>query len=277
MPFHLVSYATAKYRHRQFFLAASAKANRIVATATSWNPQKLIAAGFADLAPDISLTERGSGFWAWKPFIILSTLESVAEGDTVLYCDAGRKYPYLLLDTPLDSFVSWMDENGQDIMPGISIPWNGPMSMWTKREVFAATGTDDSAIRNAAPIQGSFSLWRNCAATKVFVAEWLSLCVQRRLVSDDPGESAESAEFKAHRHDQSLLNLCCLKHHVYGIDIGSNEPSYNERDPSHILKHLLATDARVTPIGKTLDLAAKALQLVEQALRKRITFGEKYE
>jgi hypothetical protein len=278
MPFHLVTYATAKYRHRQIFLTASARANSIVATETSWGPLKLNAAGFTKLAPDISLSERGSGFWAWKPFIILRTLEAASEGEIVLYCDAGRKYPYILLDTPLDPFVTWMNENRQDIMPGVSIPWNGPMSVWTKHDAFAGTGVDDGAARNAAPIQASFSLWRNSNATQAFVREWLSWCVQRQLVSDDPSVSviAEAPEFKAHRHDQSLLNLCCHKHGIKGIDIGASHPRYNERDPSHILKQVFGSEARTTARGQAIALAAKPIQALEQTLRERITFGKKY-
>lgn len=279
MPFHLVSYATAKYRHRQIFLTASALANNVVATAASWTPGNLIAAGFTKLAPDISLSERGSGFWAWKPFVILRALECVPEGDTVVYCDAGRKYPYILLDTPLDPFVTWMDGKGQDIMPGVSIPWNGPMSAWTKHDAFEATGVDGQNIRNASPIQASFSLWRNTKSTKTFVNEWLTWCVQRQLVSDDPSVSmkTEATEFKAHRHDQSLLNLCCHKNGIKGIDVGPEQPPYNERDPSHILKHVFGAKARTTARGKAIALAAKPIQAVEQTLRERITFGKKYD
>lgn len=276
--FHLVSYATAKYRHRQIFLTASARANGVVATATSWNPGSLIAAGFTKLAPDISLSERGSGFWAWKPFVILKALETAAEGEVVLYCDAGRKYPYILLDTSLDPFVSSMDGHNQDIMPGVSIPWNGPMSAWTKHDAFEATGVNGESIRSASPIQASFSLWRNHGTTKAFVQEWLSWCIQRQLVSDDPSASAQSEapDFKAHRHDQSLLNLCCHKHGIKGIDIGASQPPYNERDPSHILKHVFGAEARTTARGKAIALAAKPLQVIEQTLRERITFGKKY-
>lgn len=279
MRFHLVSYATPKYRHRQIFLATSAEANRVVATETSWSPRTLLAAGFSGVAPDISLTERGSGFWAWKPFVILRSLQSAANGETVLYCDAGRKYPYILLDTPFDPFLSWMDEHGQDIMPGISIPWNGPMSAWTKHDAFAGTGVDGDGIRRAVPIQASFSFWRNTDTTREFVREWLSWCVRRQLVSDDPSldAAAEVPEFKAHRHDQSLLNLCCLKHGIKGIDVGPSQPSYNERDPSSILKHVFGAESRVTPAGKSIALAAKPVQLIEQVLRERITFGKRYD
>lgn len=231
------------------------------------------------MAPDISLAERGSGFWAWKPFIILKALESIAEGETVLYCDAGRKYPYILIDTPLDPFLSWMEEQKQSIMPGVCIPWNGPMSVWTKHDAFAGSGVDGESIRRAAPIQASFSLWRNKETTREFVREWLSCCVQRQLISDDPSVcvQTEAPDFKAHRHDQSLLNLCCHKHGIKGIEIGTREPTWNERDPSHVLQHVFGADSRTTTLGKAIALVARPIQAVEQTLRERITFGKRYE
>jgi hypothetical protein len=279
MRIHLTSYATPKYRHRQILLAASARANRIVDAVTSWNPQMLMASGFSELASELSLTERGSGYWAWKPFVILKALEGLTDGDLVLYCDAGRKYPYILLDTPLDCFTTWMDSHNQDIMPGIYIPWVGSMEAWTKQDAFLKTGIYGEDIRNAPPIQASFSLWRNTAKTRAFVEEWLGWCVQRQLVSDDPSVNVEieSAKFKAHRHDQSLLNLCCHKYKIKGIHIGSEEPLYNERDPSQILSYVFGASARHNLRGRAVALAAASTQAIEKILRERITLGKRYE
>ena len=279
MAFHLVSYATAKYRHRQIFLAASAKANGIVESVRSWTPSSIASSEFPKLAPDIHLSERGSGFWAWKPFIIQQALESLPDGEIVFYCDAGRKYPYILLDTPLDAFVPWMDENHQDIMPGISIPWSGPMSMWTKYDAFAGTGIDSESIRKAAPIQASFSFWRNSPQTRNFLDEWLSWCCQRSLISDDPstGVKIESSDFKGHRHDQSLLNLCCHKHGIHGLNIGLSEPDWNTRDPSQVIKQVFGAKANCKPWGKAAALAAIPLQATEKAIRRWVSMGKTYE
>lgn len=250
-----------------------------MATARSWNPNKLLAAGFGELAPDISLAERGSGFWSWKPFVILNALEKLPDGDILLYCDAGRKYPYILLNTPLDPFVSWMDSKGQDIMPGISIPWNGSMSVWTKSEAFTGTGVDDHTAREMIPIQASFSLWRNNVTTRNFVREWLSWCVRRELVSDDESINTanESPDYKAHRHDQSLINLCCHKHGISGIDIGGKQPEFNERDPSHVAIHLFGAKKTGRVLGKAISALKRPIEFLEQSLRSRITVGKHYD
>ncbi|MBC7979053.1 MAG: hypothetical protein H7Y36_00650 [Armatimonadetes bacterium] len=279
MHFHLVSYATTKYRHRQVFLAASARANGIVESARSWTAAQLAASEFTKIAPNILLTERGSGFWAWKPFIIQKSLASLSDGEILLYCDVGRKYPYILLEHPLDSFVSWMDDHSQDIVPGVLIPWNGPMETWTKGEAFTGTGMNRSNVRKAIPIQASFSFWRASPQSKRFVAEWLSWCVQRNLINDDHSADGEPEVpvFRGHRHDQSLMTLCCLKNGVRGIDLGPEIPSFNERDPGQVAHHLFGTRPQLTLRGKLVRSAAKPVQFIEQNLRERITFGQKYE
>ena len=277
MSIHLVSYATTKYRLRQILLSASAKANRVVTTTSSWTPASVASSEFPHLAPEISLAERGSGFWAWKPFIIREALDSIPDGEIVLYCDVGRKYPYILLQHPMDGYVQWMNERGQDIMPGVLIPWNGPMSDWTKRDAFSGTGMDSPEIRSATPIQASFSFWRASSSSRAFVAEWLSWCVQRPLVSDDPSSEPEVAGFRGHRHDQSLLTLCCLKNRIEGINLGNEAPAFNERDPGQTAERCFSTKPSPAFGGTLISLAAKPLQATEKALRSFVTFGKNYE
>lgn len=279
MAFHLVSYATTKYRHRQILLAASARANRVVDSVKSWTEGQLKNSGFSKIAPDISLQERGSGFWSWKPFIIQKSLQSLPDGEILLYCDVGRKYPYILLEHPLDPYVKWMNDHSQDILPGVLIPWKGPMETWTKRDAFIGTTMDRREIRQASPIQASFSFWRASQSSRAFVAEWLSLCCQRRLVSDDPSTNGypESPEFCAHRHDQSLMTLCCLKNGITGINLGQNAPDFNERDPGQLSQHLFGNHKCQTFMGKIIESAVKPVEFIEKNLRERITFGQKYE
>ncbi len=270
MRIHLVSYATPKFRHRQLLLAASGKANDIIQSVTSWTSSKLAKSQFPELAPDISLNERGSGFWAWKPFIILQALQKIPAGDIVLYSDVGRKFPYIILDRPVDGFIKWLNEHNQDMVPGVMIPWNGPMSMWTKRDALIATSMDRQEIHQATPIQASFSFWRNTPQTRQFVKEWLSLCIQRKLVSDDPSADGliELSDFKEHRHDQSLLNLCCIKHGIKGVDLGPDCPNFNERDPGMIASHMFNSDTKRSILGLVILMISSLIQWTERLVRK---------
>jgi hypothetical protein len=277
--FHLVSYATSQFRHRQWFLGASARANHVVTSVTAWTPRMLVDAGFLEQAPGISISERGSGYWAWKPFIIRDALNRIPEGEFVLYCDVGRKYPYLLLNESLNPFVDWMHQQGQDVLPGVQIPWSGSMEKWTKRAAFTGTEVDGSEALAAIPIQASFSLWRSGPTARSFVDEWMTWCFKRNLVSDDhcPSNDTESSVFVGHRHDQSLLTLKALKEGMIGLDIGTEAPAFNDRDPNEILRLLTGHQQKTGLIGRALCSGAFLTEAAERLARKFFKFGVYYE
>lgn len=274
---HLISYATGIFLHRQWFLAKSALANRVVDTATNWTPAKLIAAGFNQRAPEISQRSRGSGYWAWKPFIIEHHLDHVPDGDIVLYCDVGRRNDFKLIDRPLDPYIEWMDANHQDVMPGVLIPWKGPMSMWTKRDAFVFTNMDAPSAHSATPIQASFSLWRASDASRSLAAQWMDWCAQPRLVSDDKGASGmpELTGFVDHRHDQSLLTLCCLQHGIKGLELGNDLPPIDTQHPSEVAGWLFPhTQRRDSIPGSLIKALAWFPQTIEQNLRRFVPIGK---
>jgi hypothetical protein len=275
MHIHLITYATPRFRLRQLILGWSARANGVVNTVTHWTPKRLLATGFEDRCKDIKLTERGSGFWAWKPFIIEAKLREVPDGDLVFYCDVGRKYPFIILEHSLDCYIDWMRAHSQDIMPGVMIPWNGTMETWTKADAFFNTCLDKPHIRQASPIQASFSLWCASVSAKSFVHEWLALCLQRKLISDDPSQTvvAESHLFRGHRHDQSLLSLCCLRHSIKGIELGNESPNFNEKDPGMVADRHFGSRSKINFLGRIIAIMASILAIFEQIVRSKVNFG----
>jgi hypothetical protein len=276
MRIHLVTYATPRFRLRQVLLGYSARVNHVADTVTSWTPRLLLNAGFEERCKDIHLNERGSGFWAWKPFIIDAKLREVPDGDLVFYCDVGRLYPFKLLDQPITPYVRWMDTHAQDIMPGIYIPWHGSSAVWTKREVFIETGMDRPEIHASIPIQASFSILRASERSREWVARWLNLCSQRSLISDDPSriDLEELTVFREHRHDQALLTLCCLQQEIKGLGIGDSKPNIDTRHPSEVSRLRFGENQSCPSFsGRMLRIAARATEWIEQNLRHKIKFN----
>jgi hypothetical protein len=277
MKIHLVTYATPRFRLRQLVLGWSARLNRVADTVTHWTPEKLLSAGFEDRCNDIKLTERGSGFWAWKPFIIDAKLREVPEGDIVFYCDVGRRYPFKQLRGTIDPYLRWLNLHKHYVMPGLLIPWKGPMSMWTKRDAYVATGMDSHEIHTAIPIQASFSFWRASNDARIFASEWLDFSSKRALISDDPSiyGLSELPDFHEHRHDQSLLTLCCLRHGLKGLDIGNQMPPIDTQHPSEIACLLSGGKSACIPIaGHILNVLAWPMERIEARLRRKVSFGQ---
>lgn len=277
MKIHLVTYATPRFRHRQIILGASGRLNGVVDTVTSWTQKMLLGAGFEERCMEIRLSERGSGYWAWKPFIIAAKLREVPEGDLVFYCDVGRRFPYKFLDRSLTPFVRWAEENGQSFMPGLRIGWRGQMSVWTKRDAFTLTGLDIPSCHQLDPVQASFSLWRSSPESRDFVESWLEWCAQRELISDDPSICglSELPDFFEHRHDQALLTLCCEKKNRIAIKMPSDPVSYDSRNPSEVLDHFFG-EPMIPPSLTTrfLSLTAFTLGAIESIFRVFIRFGK---
>ncbi|MFZ9937798.1 MAG: hypothetical protein ACO3JG_12200 [Luteolibacter sp.] len=276
MRVHLVTYATPRFYLRQTILGLSARINHVADTVTSWNPERLRAAGFERDMPGIDLAARGSGFWAWKPYIIAKKLAEVPDGDMVFYCDVGRRYPYKTLEHSIAGYLEWMRKECQEVMPGLHIPWKGPMSMWTKRAAFHAIGLDEETAYRAAPIQASFSLWIAGNNSRRLSSEWFGLCSIPTLINDDPspGPLVELPDFFENRHDQSLLSLCSLKAGIRGIDLGTTMPDVDTQHPDEILDLLGHQRPEIPLAGKMLEKLAAGLAAAERLVRRRLKFGE---
>lgn len=271
MHIHLVTYATRRFRHRQILLSWSAYFNHVTDSFTGWTPHKLIKSEFHQVVQDIKLSERGSGFWSWKPYIIADKLSKIPDGDIVFYCDVGRRYPFKELATPIQPMLDWMKSVQQDVLPGVYIPWQGPMSMWTKRDAFHYTEMDREEYWQAIPIQASFSLWCNTPATRTFVGKWLNLAKQRHLISDDPSQCGlpELPDFVEHRHDQALLTLCCLKEGIRGLSIGENLPAFDTQHPDPVSHAVFHTLKKRTFFGTCLNSVSVLLAFMERCFRPK--------
>ncbi|MFM7183054.1 MAG: hypothetical protein ACKO2G_16545 [Verrucomicrobiales bacterium] len=276
MRVHLLTYATPRFYLRQKILGWSARLNRVADTVTAWGPASLRQAGFERDMPEIDLTQRGSGFWAWKPYIIDRKLNEVPNGDLVFYCDVGRTYPFKLLQSPVAPYLEWMRSRDQQVMPGLHIPWKGPMSMWTKRASFVAFGLDDEVTHRSAPIQASFSFWLAGKQSRSLCSQWLRYSSQSELINDEPSRKPmmDLPDYFENRHDQSLLSLCCLHHGIVGIDIGSTMPAIDTKHPDQILECMGHVRPAASRAGRGLTGLAHVFATFERKMRKKIRFGE---
>ena len=195
-------------------------------------------------------------------------LDAVPDNDLVFYCDVGRTYPFKLLTPCLPPLLQWMKDRKQSVLPGVEIPWDGPMSVWTKRDAFVFTGMDDASAYEAAPVQASFSLWKAGDESRRFVRQWMDWCKDRRLLTDDPSVCGmeELPDYRDHRHDQSLLTLCCLKEGIKGLSLGRQKPPIDSKHPSEVAKWLDPTLDQEA--SKTIEVLARVLELPEIILRR---------
>lgn len=204
---HLVVYADLVHVANRKRLVASARRLGI-AHIHEFSRPDLQHGGFAARNRHILRHSRGGGFCIWKPHVILRVLESAAEGDYVLYCDAGvdlvrDPLPYVE-DACRTTDVVLFENQGRK------------NSTWTKRDTFHYMGADEDRYWNAEQVNAALSIYRNTAAARSFVKEWLAACEDERIVTDAPNVSGvpNLPDFIDHRYDQSVLSILAARHRI---------------------------------------------------------------
>lgn len=207
----LISFATEGFEGPMRILFESASRNGAQST-RGYGRDDVRAMAVYGAHRDILDAPRGAGYWAWKPLIILQELQTMPEGEVLIYCDAGRVERPYTIDRSLTEVVDWVVRERSGLLPGIYIPQWGPNERWTKGECFAAMNCDSPAIRKHPQIQATFSIWQAHDRSREFVRQWATWCLDARAVSDeriDPG-IADAPDFIDHRHDQSVLTNLAL-------------------------------------------------------------------
>jgi len=149
---------------------------------------------------------RGNGFFIWKPYIILKTMESLDEGDIVMYSDAAVE----IIDdlSPLFQLAEDKDRVIFEIAGGHI------NKTWTKRDCFILLNCDEEAYWNDLQLTATFSLWKKTEENIAFLKEYLRYLRDPRIVTDDPNMCGKPnfLEFRDHRHDQSVLSILTRKY-----------------------------------------------------------------
>ena len=153
---------------------------------------------------------RGGGYWLWKPYIILSTLSRLKEGDILVYLDS--KYYFI------ESFTLWFYSflQTQNIVVFRNKP-NGSchfMKHWCKMDVIQTYDLEKKVFeQDELIVWAGFMLLRNTSFTRAFIREWLRMCTYENI-TDSPSILPNSPLFREHRHDQSLLSVLIHKYSI---------------------------------------------------------------
>ena len=153
---------------------------------------------------EILNSERGVGFWLWKPYFILKVMEYpfVKDGDFIIYADAGIEYitdvNKLLEKVDSDVFLFGNMWNHRDWCKG------DVMKAINHRVVFD--------LFEEKQVQASVVVFRVSECSRRFVREWLAWCQMPGLIDDSPSSHPNWKEFADHRHDQAILTCLQIKH-----------------------------------------------------------------
>ncbi len=154
---------------------------------------------------------RGGGYWLWKPYIILKTLQrkEVNKGDFIFYCDSGSYF----IDK-IDYLNTLCKKYNQDILPFGNK--NVPLEKnWTKRDAFILMKLEGDKYANSPQYGTGFIMIRKSSFSIKFFKEFLKYAQDKRIITDSPSTFGKNYNgFKENRHDQSIFSLLCKKYNL---------------------------------------------------------------
>jgi len=158
----------------------------------------------------IEKNKRGYGYWLWKPYIIMKTMETLKVGDVLLYLDCGCEIDINKKNKLIDFFELVKTEKI------IANTKSDRQDKYTKMDLLVEMNeTEYSCMIEAGAI-----LFFVCKKTYDFVKEWYQLCCEYHNIDDSPSLLENSVNFVEHRHDQSVFTILIKKyglHNVYYI------------------------------------------------------------
>jgi hypothetical protein len=192
---------------------------------------------FEDLDPDFIKRNawtlscpRGAGFWIWKPYLILKTLQQMSKDDWLFYTDSGMYF----VRNPWPYFLSNEDKMGEKgIMTFCTCNKN---STYCKRDTFILMGLDEDKYVNSDQRLASVFLCKKTQFSIDFVTEWLHYAQDPRIITDLQNMMGmpNYPNFEDHRHDQSIMSL--LTHKYDTLVINEDLTQFSNSDP-YIIHH----------------------------------------
>ena len=169
--------------------------------------------------------KRGAGYWLWKPYFILKTLEEKADyGDYVFYCDSGAFFI-----NEIAFLINEMNKAKLDVMcfklPQIE-------KNWTKKDCFILLDADDKKYTHSTQRYSSYHLIKKSDFSLMLYRDFLRYSQDPRLITDKPNTLGKPNfdGFMDHRHDQSIFSILSKKY---------NLPAF--RDPSQYGNNLIGS------------------------------------
>ena len=135
---------------------------------------------------------RGFGYWCWKPFVVLKTLESMNNGDILFYIDIGCH----LNKEAINRFYEYLDiviDNGNLCFELLHIE-----KSWTKSDLFNYFNVlnDTNVISTSQRAATTFLLLKNESNLNI-VNKWLQVYYDDfSLIDDTPSKIPNADVFK---------------------------------------------------------------------------------
>ena len=151
--------------------------------------------------------KRGYGYWLWKPYLIMKTLETMNENDILVYADCGCE----IKSKNKNNFLNIFDIVKNDLIIG---SYTSNEREYNKMDLLLYLNMNENKYFTSQH-QASTICILNCNETYKLVKEWYEIGCNYNLIDDSPSINMNYPTFIEHRHDQSIFSLLTKKYNIY--------------------------------------------------------------
>jgi hypothetical protein len=161
---------------------------------------------------------RGFGLWFWKPRIIIDFLESHPEIDVVIYLDAGCEInSNNRAKTKFDDYLNELNQ-----FNAIVFEMELQEKYWSKSLLVDYLKSKNSDLESGQLVGGAHFMNRDFALS--FCQNWRRTIEHENFILlIDSENSQEIADFREHRHDQSIFSLLMKQQKNISVHNNSEE------------------------------------------------------
>jgi hypothetical protein len=168
--------------------------------------------------------KRGHGFWIWKPQIVLQSLNSIPDGEVIVYADSGctmNRYG-------INKLYEYVNKAKYHSKTGVVCFQMLPHleEEWTKQKLFNIL--DCESYKKTPQIHATTFIIKKCPESMKLVEEWSYYSQKHELINEEDRSEQQSPPFIDFRHDQSIWSLLNKKHGSFIIQNDETYPPTNE-------------------------------------------------
>jgi hypothetical protein len=156
----------------------------------------------------ISKNNRGFGYWLWKPYLIMKILETMNDGDILVYADCGCE----IYNKYKNDMINVFANVNNDLIIGSR---NSNESQYNKMDLLIYLNMNEEKYIYSEQHQASAICFLKCKKTYNLVREWYDIGCNYNLIDDSPSKIPNLTKFIEHRHDQSIFSLLTKKYNLY--------------------------------------------------------------
>jgi glycosyltransferase involved in cell wall biosynthesis len=160
----------------------------------------------------IQKSERGYGYWIWKPLVILDMMNKFKENSVIIYADSG--YVITRNNSTVEIFNKYITDVNSHPSHRLGFLDEMIQCHITKQDLFEYMNMNDDKYKNSNRIYGGLQILLNNSENRKLIEEWLEIMNidNHHFLDDTSSKSKNAIGFKFHLHDESIMGLLKKKY-----------------------------------------------------------------